>query len=168
MSLLEITKVDEKLFELCKEKITLQLDNQTKALYWLIILTCSFSQYDITKGRFKSDDEFESVKLRLKYGKSNLDKIEVYNLDYEKIIDKFDSKSTFFYLDPPYKGREHYYINHNFKNESHFELSRKLKNIKGKFALSYYNFPEMADWYSDCRIIKNKTLMGTEFLIMNY
>ena len=34
---------------------------------------------------------------------------ESYNEDFELIINKFDSVDTFFYLDPPYYGKEFYY-----------------------------------------------------------
>ena len=133
-----------------------------------MLLCCSYSQYNIIDGQYKGDIEFEIFKMKLKYESKKLDKIEVYNSDYKDIISKYDSKSTFFYLDPPYRTREHFYINHNFNDETHYELSQVLKDIKGRFALSYYYFPEIDEWYKDCRIIKNKTLMGTEFLIMNY
>jgi len=144
-------------------------NNIEKAVNWLILLCCSYSQYNITDGKWRGDYEFEVVKLKFKYENHYLDKIEsVYGIDYKEIINKYDSESSFFYLDPPYRTREHYYINHNFTDESHYELSQILKNIKGRFALSYYHFPEIDEWYKGCNIIKNKTLMGTEFLIMNY
>ena len=140
-----------------------------KAINWLILLCCSYTQYNITNGKWRGDYEFEVIKLKFKYGNHHLNNIKsVYGIDYKNIIGKYDSKSTFFYLDPPYRTREHYYINHNFTDESHYELSQILKNIKGRFALSYYHFPEIDEWYKGCNIIKNKTLMGTEFLIMNY
>lgn len=107
--------------------------------------------------------------MKLKYGKDRLSKIvDISNNDYRDVILKYDSKKTFFYLDPPYKNREHYYINHSFNQDSHYELSEITKSISGKFALSYFHFPEMDDWYRGCNIISNRTLMGTEYLIMNY
>jgi DNA adenine methylase len=143
--------------------------SQEAALNWLTILCCSASQFDILNGQYKGNAELEIFKLKLKFGKDRLSKIsKVYNLDYQNIIHQFDSIDTFFYLDPPYKNREHYYINHSFDESSHFELSQVLKSIKGRFALSYYHFPEIEDWYKDCRIISNRSLMGTEYLIMNY
>ena len=139
------------------------------AINWLIILCCSDSKYEISSSSYKGNNELEIFQMKLKFGKDRISKLSnIHNLDYEDIIQRYDSESTFFYLDPPYKNREHYYINHNFTNESHYELSQILKNIKGKFALSYYYFPEIDDWYKECNIIKNKTLMGTEFLIMNF
>ena len=140
-----------------------------KAAYWLILLLCTKSQFDILTSDYKGNFNCESFKLKLDYYKSKLDLISnFHNLDYITIIDLYDSKSTFFYLDPPYKNLESYYMNHNFGEQSHLELAQKLMNIKGKFALSYYYFPEIDEWYKGCRIDKKKTLMGTELLIMNY
>jgi len=136
---------------------------------WIILLCCSYSRYKILDGEWRGDSEFEVFKMKLKWNNFNLDKInEVLNQDYQSVISKYDSKETLFYLDPPYKEREHYYINHPFTNESHYELSEILKNIKGRFVLSYYSFDEMKEWYKDCRIIHNNGLMGTEYLIMNF
>ena len=105
----------------------------------------------------------------MEYGYQYIDRItDIRNDSYEDVISIYDSESTFFYLDPPYRTREHFYINHNFNDNSHYELSQIVKGIKGRFALSYYHFPEIDEWYKDYRIIKNKTLMGTELLIMNY
>lgn len=140
-----------------------------KAANWLILLLCTKSQFDILTTDYKGNFNCESFKLKLDYYKQKLNSItNFHNLDYLTIIDLYDSKSTFFYLDPPYKNLESYYMNHNFGEQSHFELSQKLMSIKGKFALSYYYFPEIDEWYKGCRIDKKKTLMGTEYLIMNY
>ena len=165
---LNISKSTEELYYKIQKEINSEIDDIDKAIHWLMLLCCSYSQYNIIDGQYKGDIEFEIFKMKLKYESKKLDKIEVYNSDYKDIISKYDSKSTFFYLDPPYRTREHFYINHNFNDETHYELSQVLKDIKGRFALSYYYFPEIDEWYKDCRIIKNKTLMGTEFLIMNY
>ena len=144
-------------------------NEKESAINWLIILCCSDSKYEIFSSSYKGNNELEIFQMKLKFGKDRISKLSnIHNLDYEDIIQRYDSESTFFYLDPPYKNREHYYINHNFTNESHYELSQILKNIKGRFALSYYYFPEIDEWYKGCNIIKNRTLMGTEFLIMNF
>jgi DNA adenine methylase len=144
-------------------------NEKESAINWLIILCCSDSKYEISSSSYKGNNELEIFQMKLKFGKDRISKLSnIHNLEYGDIIQRYDSESTFFYLDPPYKNREHYYINHNFTSESHCELSQILKNIKGRFALSYYYFPEIDDWYKECNIIKNKTLMGTEFLIMNY
>ena len=138
-------------------------------IYWIILLCCSKSRYSILNGEWKNNYEFDVFKMKLKYYKHYVSMINnIHNIDYVELIDIYDSPSTFFYLDPPYVNKEHFYINHNFNNDSHYELSQILKSIEGRFALSYYNFPNMTDWYGDCRIIKNSGLLGTEYLILSF
>ena len=132
------------------------------------MLCCSKSQYKLLEGEWKGNNEFEVFKYKLRYDIKLKRITKITNDDYKSIIQNYDSKTTFFYLDPPYKGKESYYINHNFVDESHYELYQSIKNIDGKFALSYYHFPEMNEWYKNYRITNRKTLMGTEYLIMNY
>ena len=163
-------KVNSELFEGIQKKFYKNgWSDYDKAANWLILLLCAKSQFDILTTEYKGNFNCESFKLKLAHYKQKLNSItNFHNLDYLTIIDLYDSKSTFFYLDPPYKNLESYYLNHNFGESSHFELSQKLMYIKGKFALSYYYLPEIDEWYQGCRIDKKKTLMGTELLIMNY
>ena len=107
--------------------------------------------------------------MKYKAYKYHIDKIsEIHNMDYKDIIRKYDSQSTFFYIDPPYMGKEEYYINHNFNKSSHYELADILNNIQGKFLLSYYYFDGIEDLYPNCQMDSKITLMGTEYIIMNY
>jgi DNA adenine methylase len=57
-------------------------------------------------------------------------------MDFEKVIEKYDSESTYIYLDPPYWKTENYYSNHDFDRNDHERLANVLKNVKGKFSLS--------------------------------
>jgi DNA adenine methylase len=56
--------------------------------------------------------------------------------DFEKVIRRWDSEETLFYLDPPYFGVETYY--EGFSVEDHKRLLSLLKEIKGKWLLSGY------------------------------
>jgi DNA adenine methylase len=102
--------------------------------------------------------------------------------DFEEVIKKYDSEKTFFYCDPPYYKTENYYINHDFGIDTHKRLADSLTSIKGRFALSYYFFDQLNEWYSQSKFrwedkVFAKTAMavsgksqsvGTEMLIMNY
>lgn len=77
---------------------------------------------------------------------SRLRTLIVENKSYEYILDKYDSKDTLFYLDPPYihdtrqeKSRDIY--DHEMTNDMHKDLVKRLLNIKGKFILSGYDHP---------------------------
>lgn len=71
------------------------------------------------------------------------------SLDFEEHIKKYDSPETLFYVDPPYFSCEkHYYRGEkHFGTEGHRRLAEALKNIQGKFMLSYYDFDGLSELY---------------------
>ena len=106
----------------------------------------------------------------------------VENLDFQEVIQKYDSPSTYIYLDPPYWKTENYYNNHDFDREDHERLANVLNNVEGKFSLSYYDFELLHTWYPEnmfrwerkefakAAAAKKgvKQNMGEELLILNY
>lgn len=70
---------------------------------------------------------------RLPEYNERLKKVKIYNKDYKEIIKKYDSPSTFFFLDPPYEESSRLYKHGNFNFE---ELNDILHKIKGKFLLT--------------------------------
>lgn len=76
----------------------------------------------------------------------------IENLDFEKCIKKYDKEDTLFYLDPPYFKTEYYYKNIEFNENDHTRLRDLLRNIKGKFLLSYNNCPEIKELYKEFNI----------------
>ncbi len=44
---------------------------------------------------------------------------DVENMDFQQVIEKYDSPSTYIYLDPPYWKTENYYSNHDFDRGDH-------------------------------------------------
>ena len=102
--------------------------------------------------------------------------------DFEDVIKEFDSPTTYFYADPPYWKTENYYSNHDFDRDDHERLANCLKNIQGKFSLSYYDFVLLREWFPEdqykwekkefakaAAAKKGKSQnMGEELLIMNY
>jgi len=106
----------------------------------------------------------------------------VENMDFADVIQKYDSPTTYTYLDPPYFRTENYYSNHDFDRNDHERLANVLHNVKGKFSLSYYDFPLLHEWFPEetyrwekkefakaAAAKKGKTQnMGEELLIMNY
>ena len=160
--------VDIDRYKLALKEILIEKDDVKLAINWLIILTCS-SPYEIGKESWRGSSEFEIFKIKYKAYKFHIDKIsEIDKSDYKEIINKYDSESTFFYVDPPYMGKEEYYINHDFNKDTHKELAETLNNIKGKFLLSYYYFDGIEELYPTCKFDSKITIMGTELIIMNY
>lgn len=135
------------------------------------------------KGKYTS--KFDSFKNKLSSPKwcNYFDKIDITeNLDFQAVIEKYDSDQSYFYCDPPYYKTENYYANHDFGIETHERLANCLKSISGKFSLSYYDFPQLSEWFPKdqynwkekefakaamAKAGKSQT-KGTELLIMNY
>lgn len=65
--------------------------------------------------------------------------VVIENLDWQAVIDKYDSAETVFYLDPPYVGKEDYYLVNTI---DHGELVDALAELDGRFILSYSELPE--------------------------
>ena len=99
------------------------------------------------KGNYNS--KFNSFRSRLakpKYHK-HFDMItNVHNLDFADVMNIYDDKKTYFYLDPPYYNCETYYSNHEFGKEDHLRVINKLKTTEARWSLSYYPFPELEQW----------------------
>lgn len=106
----------------------------------------------------------------------------IENMDFEEFILKYDSKKTFHYIDAPYWKTEDYYSNHDFDSNDHERLAKCLKNVEGKFGMSYYDFPQLHDWFPENEFRWEKKQFskaagakkgkaqtkGEELLIMNY
>lgn len=162
------TKVDKDFYKKSLKGLITEKDTKILSLYWLVILTCS-SPYEVGKDSWRNNSEFEIFKMKHRAYKFHIEKInKIHNLDYQDIIDMYDSESTFFYVDPPYMGKESFYLGHDFSEKSHSELAKKLNSIKGRFLLSYYHFDGLKDLYPNCKFDKKMTIMGTELIIMNY
>lgn len=142
--------------------------------------TASYTDY---KGKYRCKVLIFMDKLKNPKFREHFDKITfVENSDFERVIDKFDSEKTYFYMDPPYWKTENYYSNHDFDRNDHERLCLKLKNIKGKFGLSYYEFPILSEWLPkdefkwESKAFKKAAAAkkdgtqneGIELLIMNY
>ena len=61
-------------------------------------------------------------------------KWQIENLDFRVVIRKYDSEGAFFYLDPPYPGKNWY--NYNFTESDFLDLTDFLKRVKGKYLLN--------------------------------
>ena len=135
------------------------------------------------KGKYKSKYlTFRDKLLKTDWLDHFLKITDVENMDFSDVIKKYDSSSTYIYLDPPYWKTENYYSNHDFDRNDHERLANVLKNIKGKFSLSYYDFPLLSEWFpkneyrweskqfAKAAAAKKgeKQTLGEELLIMNY
>lgn len=79
--------------------------------------------------------------------KNRMANVVVENQDFETLIKHYDRPDSFFYADPPYFSTEDMYAV-GFNLDDHVRLRDTLKNIKGKFLLSYNDCPEIRELYS--------------------
>ena len=115
--------------------------------------------------------DFTVWSRRLKY-------TQIENLSFEQMLKDYDHEASFFYLDPPYYDCETYYLS-AFTKESHECLATMLKDVKGKWLLSYNDHPVIRELYKDYEIISTPEILysmrgfGTpkkvkEIVIANY
>lgn len=132
---------DEKTF---KRLIDVEPEDDVERLHRFLYLT-HFS-YGKMRGKSFSPSvvgvEATTLKRIEKFG-PRLKKVKVYGGDYEKVVRKYDSKDTVFFLDPPYPGYNVDVGESEFDEERFFKL---LTSLKGRFLITYGirgKFPEL-------------------------
>jgi len=86
--------------------------------------------------------KLEKIRLRLR-------NTYVENLTYEKIIDKYDSEDSFFFVDPPYYNTANDFsrtVKLKPMEFDHMRLFEKLDDLKGKFLLTINDEPSIRDF----------------------
>jgi DNA adenine methylase len=95
--------------------------------------------------------------IRTNYGdkyNERMKKTIITNQDYKKLISKYDSPNTFFYLDPPYEKSTGLYAHDVLPIKDVYDT---LKNIKGKFLISYNDSKEAKELFKNYNIKYIKT-----------
>lgn len=134
-------------------------------------------------GKIKSTAfDYQNSVVRLEQFEQRLRNVNIEMLDYKECIQRYDGENTFFFIDPPYVGREKMYKG-QFNEQAHRELAELLRNIKGKVLVSYYPDPLIEELYQGWRIATVDALVGssvvkasegqnkrkeTELFLMNY
>jgi DNA adenine methylase len=101
---------------------------------------------------------------------------DIYCCDFKDIISNNNSEEAFFYLDPPYENsKKCHYTYFDTTPESVLDA---VKDIKGKFMLSYNDSPNIRELFKDYNIIEFKKNYSptnhissrciTELIIKNY
>lgn len=82
-----------------------------------------------------------------------LDTVLIENRDFETLIKQYDHEGAFFYCDPPYSSGTGYETS-STKEFEHERLRDVLKNIKGRFLLSYDDSLKIRELYKNFEIIE--------------
>lgn len=138
-----------------------------------------FRSCDIRAGKSYAR-EWAGIPAAIAAAADRFSAVTIENLDFRKLIPKFDDEETLFYLDPPYPmatrqaGGKGYV--HEMTDQDHRQLAWLLKSVKGKVLLSGYTCRLYDELYSDWRRdVKETTANGqkgavprTELLWANF
>ncbi len=143
-----------------------------KAAMYLYLVKVSYGAARRTYGAKTGINNTKEILLEIQ---KRLSAVIIENKSYEKIIKSYDSADTLFYLDPPYyKAERHYDL--QFTVEDHEKLAKILKEIRGRFILSYNNDSYIKKLYKGLYIeeiernnnLSNKNGKYKELIIRNY
>ncbi len=73
--------------------------------------------------------------------KNDVIKWNIENMDFKELIKKYDNSNVFFYLDPPYPGKNWY--EYNFNADDFRDLNNIIKNIKGNYLMNFNKEDEL-------------------------
>jgi DNA adenine methylase len=150
--LVNLTPVSRDEFVFCKNTWKICEDPVEKAYRWFIVIRQSYGSLG---GAFdgSSVGSYLAAIDRLLQIHQRLRSVEIENLDFRKLIAKYDRPEAFFYLDPPYvlSTRTKKAYDHEMTDKDHEELVDILLGLKGNAMLSGYNNPiykrlEQAEW----------------------
>lgn len=145
------------------DNMDFEIGNFKKAAIYAFLITSAhnstyprgsgFNGYKKDKDRLKLEVLIDKLKKN-KYTEKLKSIKEFNNIDFEELINKYDSEDTYLYLDPPYhrpdvngdddaKRLSWYGADKEgvFGPASHRRLLDLIKNSKSRWSLSYYYFP---------------------------
>lgn len=105
---------------------------------------------------------------------ARLKKVNIDNRDAIELIQRCDSETTLFYVDPPYvhesRGSARYVF--DYSDEQHVKLASVLNNVKGMVILSGYANTIYDNLYSNWHVVKKNAVSfrskkTVEFLWIN-
>lgn len=100
------------------------------------VIRTQSARFDLTKLVPVLEDVYE-----------RLNRVVIECLPWQHVIERYDTPSTLFYLDPPYYGTESYY-KAAFGRDEFAEMADRLRSLKGRFILSLNDCPEVRQIFS--------------------
>lgn len=119
---------------------------------------------------------FTNARDQLKQFSERLTSVQIENLDYTEIFERYDSEDTLFYADPPYveEGDDLY----TQKSFSHSDFANRAAELEGDCVISYTDIPDSFgdDWRVVEKDVRYRMRAGqddwekdnTERLLLNY
>jgi len=154
--------ISREIFEDIKNRCYKPRNNIERAALYFYMIKVSFGTKGENFGMYAKSMKPQNIyKDFYKYAK-RLKFVTIENMDFEKLIKTYDREEAFFYCDPPYVGTENYYKNKKtFDIDDHKRLFETLKNIKGRFLLSYNDCDFVRKMYKDFNLLQSKKLEYT-------
>lgn len=161
-----------------KLKVTNPNDKRDRLYRNLYISMMSYSGNRSTYMGEKEELVKKDSEIGLKYKTDKwqvrLKDVHIENKDFKKVITKYDSPVTFFFLDPPYSKNDPNWGYTN--NVGPNDVYNAVKEIEGKFLITYDDTPEIRRVFKEFKIVKfsvvyelsGQRTQGSEIMIMNY
>ncbi len=144
--------ISREIFEIEKAKNSRLLTDVQKAVRYFYLQKLGFGGR--TKGRTFGTSASGPGRLNLLnleghlqelYDRLSPPRVTIENLDALDCITRYDRKSTFFYIDPPYYETAGYAVPYGTDDYKH--LNTLLGSIKGRFLLSLNDHPDVRDLF---------------------
>lgn len=147
----DLTYYSHELFDKFKRRLLKDdLSTLKRAYYYLMVNRMSFNgcggfkvdSTNVRNGMSKSTSDFLTMIEGLEELHIRLKSVIIENLDVFDLIDKYDNKNVFMYLDPPYvqstrKSNQKYAV--EMSDSLHKKLCKRLLTFKGKVLVSGYD-----------------------------
>jgi DNA adenine methylase len=124
---------------------------------------------------FSNNLEGKTIKTDFSPYQERLLDVKIFNKDFKDIIKKFDSPTTFFYIDPPYEqAKKGKYYKYFITPE---DIYKSIKEVKGKFMISYNDSDHIREIFNEYNITEivsvkkvgiSKHIKINELIITNY
>jgi DNA adenine methylase len=151
-----------------------KIKNKRDVINTLVKAKASFYNIGLS---FKGNDKtIVNIKTDFTPYKDRLKNVTILNESFAKVIKEYDSNNSFFFLDPPYESDERKDYKDYVTPEQVFQ---SVKNIKGKFMLTYNDSTNIRQLFKSFKIKTIDTMYEpngntqdkrkvTELIIMNY
>jgi DNA adenine methylase len=135
-------------FDILKSQDPATLTELQRAARFIYLQVTAFGgktsgqSFGISAGRSGRFD-FNSLAPRLQDIYNRLSGVVLENLDWLEIINRYDTRQTLFYLDPPYWNCENDYGKGLFTKDDFKKMADRLSKIEGSFILSLNDVEEV-------------------------
>lgn len=131
-----------------------------RAARWYVRNRISFAggmtTYAVSRSHFPSR---ENALENLQNFNKRLDRVSIENLSYERCMEVYDSKDTFFFIDPPYleadTGTYQGWTEKDLRT-----LRKRVGKLRGQWLVTVDDSPLNRELFSDCRVEAITTRSG--------